>query len=88
MQENGSAGSGAGHGAKGTRTGESGVRPLPALKENTQARDSRMFHSTSVIRSPKSLWSAVLLKHTPQNTGDDTRLPPRPLRMGRTRWAL
>ncbi|KAG6757418.1 hypothetical protein POTOM_037728 [Populus tomentosa] len=36
MQENGSAGSGAGHGAKGTRAGESGVRPLPALKENVK----------------------------------------------------
>jgi eukaryotic translation initiation factor 2C len=36
MQENGSAGSGACHGAKGTRTGESGVRPLPALKENVK----------------------------------------------------
>ncbi|KAG5219299.1 hypothetical protein OIU78_007255 [Salix suchowensis] len=36
MQENGSAGSGAGHGTKGTRKGESGVRPLPALKENVK----------------------------------------------------
>jgi hypothetical protein len=36
MHETGSAGSGAGHGAKGTRTGESGVRPLPALKENVK----------------------------------------------------
>ncbi|XP_062168998.1 protein argonaute 10-like [Alnus glutinosa] len=37
MQENGSTVSGAGHGAKGTRAaGESGVRPLPALKENVK----------------------------------------------------
>ncbi|XP_030973791.1 protein argonaute 10 isoform X1 [Quercus robur] len=37
MQENGSTGGGAGHGAKGTRAaGESGVRPLPALKENVK----------------------------------------------------
>ncbi|KAJ7954827.1 Argonaute family protein [Quillaja saponaria] len=37
MQENGSTGSGAGHGFKTTRAaGESGVRPLPALKENVK----------------------------------------------------
>lgn len=38
MQENGSTGGGAGHGAKGTTraAGESGVRPLPALKENVK----------------------------------------------------
>lgn len=37
IQENGSTGGGAGHGAKGTRAaGESGVRPLPALKENVK----------------------------------------------------
>lgn len=37
MQENGSTVGGAGHGGKGTRAaGESGVRPLPALKENVK----------------------------------------------------
>lgn len=37
MQENGSTGGGAGHGARATRAaGESGVRPLPALKENVK----------------------------------------------------
>lgn len=36
MQENGSSGVGSGHGSKGTRVGESGVRPLPALKENVK----------------------------------------------------
>ncbi|KAF2284295.1 hypothetical protein GH714_020297 [Hevea brasiliensis] len=36
MQENGSTGGGSVHGTKGTRAGESGVRPLPALKENVK----------------------------------------------------
>jgi eukaryotic translation initiation factor 2C len=37
MQENGSSGGGGGHGNKGTRAaGESGVKPLPALKENVK----------------------------------------------------
>ncbi|KAF5452757.1 hypothetical protein F2P56_027724 [Juglans regia] len=37
MQENGSTGGGTCHGTKGTRAaGESGVRPLPALKENVK----------------------------------------------------
>uniref|UniRef100_A0A2P2LIA6 Uncharacterized protein n=1 Tax=Rhizophora mucronata TaxID=61149 RepID=A0A2P2LIA6_RHIMU len=37
MQENGSTCSGTVNGVKGTRaTGESGFRPLPALKENVK----------------------------------------------------
>ncbi|KAF2290172.1 hypothetical protein GH714_003849 [Hevea brasiliensis] len=36
MQENGSTGGGSCHASKGTRAGETGVRPLPALKENVK----------------------------------------------------
>lgn len=36
MQENGSSGGGSGYGTKGARAGETGVRPLPALKENVK----------------------------------------------------
>lgn len=37
LQDNGSSGGGTGHSGKGTRAaGETGVRPLPALKENVK----------------------------------------------------
>ncbi|KAH8500288.1 hypothetical protein H0E87_015513 [Populus deltoides] len=86
MQENGSSGSGACHGAKGTRTGESGVRPLPALKENT-AMQTKMTISIAKAKRHKVGWLAgeklkprlgfwVLLGHNAKSAARSTGMRP------------